>query len=329
VHGTIAGALVAPLGAAAFKIGPQWPLRAASVIFLAGTVVALRLPPRADSDPPETMPRIPRLLNRPGNGEKVLTERLVLRVIAGSAGLRALYGFLLLFLAFSVKAGDLDTGFLGVTLSPEVALGLVGGSLATGTFLATAAGTRLRIRRPLAVQAAVLLAVAALALLAALRFSLAAVTLLCLGTAIASGLAKLAVDASIQERVPERLRASAFAHAETLLMLAWVTGGAVGLLPLDGRAGAGLVAVATVLAAGRAALVAVASREERLRGKASDPVGPPPAAPGAPPAAAPTSATTVTMVGTPEPEHRDDSLAPPGYHIYRPSASRPADRTER
>ena len=39
------GALVAPLGLAAFWFGPQWPLRVASVIFLVGMVIALRLPP--------------------------------------------------------------------------------------------------------------------------------------------------------------------------------------------------------------------------------------------------------------------------------------------
>ena len=53
-------------------------------------------------------------------------------------------------------------------------------------------------------------------------------SLLCLVTAIASGLAKLAVDAVIQERMPDAVRASAFAHSETLLMLAWVAGGRSG-----------------------------------------------------------------------------------------------------
>src|SRR5690606_14347924 len=38
VYGTLAGAAVAPLGAAAFTFGPQWPLRVASVIFLVGKI---------------------------------------------------------------------------------------------------------------------------------------------------------------------------------------------------------------------------------------------------------------------------------------------------
>ena len=46
--------------------------------------------------------------------------------------------------------------------------------------------------------------VAGVAVLAVIRFSLLMVALLCLVAALASGMAKLAVDASIQERIPER-----------------------------------------------------------------------------------------------------------------------------
>ncbi|MFS8477462.1 MAG: MFS transporter [Micromonosporaceae bacterium] len=350
VYGTLAGAAVAPLGAAAFTFGPQWPLRVASVIFLVGMVVALRLPPRADSDRPQTMPRILRLLRRPTNGEKALSGRLVLAAVAGSAGLRALYGFLLLFLAFAIKAGDLDPQFLTLRLRPEVAVGLVGAALGTGTFLATAVGTALRIRRPLAVQAAVLLVTAALTVLAALRFTLPMVAVMCLVAAIASGLAKLSVDASIQERVPEHIRASAFANAETLLMLAWVAGGAIGLIPFNGRVGVGVAAAVMVLAAARAVLVAARLRKERLNGKEglsgkdTAPAGPaeptpgrrrrptstrpsPYPAPSSPAPSAPAPSAQAPTLPAPPPE--DGTPAPPGYHIYRPSAARPVDQTER
>src|SRR5262245_16465964 len=57
IFGTLAGAAVAPLGLAATTLGPQWPLRVAAVIFVIGAIVALRLPPRADSEPPEVVPR--------------------------------------------------------------------------------------------------------------------------------------------------------------------------------------------------------------------------------------------------------------------------------
>src|SRR3954451_8784858 len=79
VSGTFAGAVVAPIGLAAFWFGPQWPLRVASLIFLVGMVVALRLPPRADSDPPEQVPRPFRtmLRLRRSPGDRPLSDRLV------------------------------------------------------------------------------------------------------------------------------------------------------------------------------------------------------------------------------------------------------------
>ncbi len=269
VYGTVAGAIVAPIGAAAFWFGPQWPLRVASLIFLAGVLVALALPPRADSDPPEVVPKIFHLpwRHRAQNGDKILSGRLVVATLVGSGCLRALYGFLLLFLAFAIREEDLPTAFGGLDLPPTAALGLVGATLALGTFLSTAIGTGLRIRRPVLVQAMGLSVVAILGAVAVVRFSLPTVALFCLGTAIASGLAKLAVDASIQERIPETVRASAFAHAETLLMLAWVAGGAFGLVPFDGRIGIAVAALGVTVAAGRAVVTARRLRDDRLTGR--------------------------------------------------------------
>src|SRR5690349_12956003 len=102
VYGTFAGILVAPIGLLAFKFGPQWPLRVATIIFMIGVVVSLRLPPRADSDPPEEMPRAWRAVFRTAGTGRPLAERLVLASLIGSASLRLLYGFLLLFLTFAI-----------------------------------------------------------------------------------------------------------------------------------------------------------------------------------------------------------------------------------
>jgi hypothetical protein len=255
---------------------------------------------------------------------------LVIATLLGAASLRALYGFLLLFLAFALKAGDLTTDLFGRNLGDEAALGLIGGTLATGSFLATALGTRLRIPHPTALQSSGLIVVAGVAVLAALRFSLPMVALLCLVTAIISGLGKLAVDASIQERVRERLRASSFAHSETVLVLAFVAGGALGLIPLPGRIGIGAAAGFACVAAIRAVIVAGRLRGERLRGRASAdddqpdgdpaPTSPAPAGSGS---AAPSPATAGS--GGPPEEH---SLAPPGYHIYRPSSALRRSGTE-
>ncbi len=272
VYGTFAGAVVAPIGLLAFKFGPQWPLRVAALIFLAGMVISLRLPPRADSEPPEAVPRPWRAMLRLGRGaDRPLAGRLVIATLVGSASLRLLYGFLLLFLAFVIMGNQLSTTLLGQDIGRQGAVGLVGGALAVGTFLSTAVGTRLRIRRPLALQSAGLTITAGVAVLATLFYSLPMVALLALVTAIFSGIAKLAIDASIQERVPERLRASAFAHSETVLMIAWVLGGGIGLIPLSGRLGIALVALLAVAAAVRAGYVATRLHNELLSGRAGDP----------------------------------------------------------
>jgi MFS family permease len=267
VFGTLAGAAVAPLGAAAFWLGPQWPLRVASVIFLIGMVVSLRLPPRADSDPPEALPRLFALPSH--DGVKVLSGKLVRSTLFSAAVLRALFGFLALFLAFAVRTGHLPTDLLGWHPHQTSALGLVAGALGAGSFLAMAVGTRIKIRKPALMQAAALTALAAVAIVASVRYSLSAVALLCLVTAASSGLAKLTLDAIIQERVPEQVRASAFAHSETALMLAWVAGGAIGLIPFGGRLGVGLATAAVALAAFRGIVLAGALRRERLTGAAS------------------------------------------------------------
>ncbi|MFI7069046.1 MFS transporter [Micromonospora sediminicola] len=334
VYGTVAGALVAPIGLAAFWFGPQWPLRVASVIFLIGMVISLRLPPKADSEPPERLPHPLRAMRR-RDGERPLGRgrpagRLVIATLIGAAALRGLYGFLLLFLAFAIKGGDLTTDFFGRELGAQAALGLVGGALAVGTFLATALGTRLRIHRPTAIQSSGTIVVAGVAVLATLKFSLPMVALLCLVAALMSGIAKLAVDASIQERIPERLRASSFAHSETALMLAFVAGGGLGLVPFTGLIGVAVAAAVASLVALRGVLVAGRLRGEHLAGRplGDDELGAdePDAEPvSRPDESAPTSfddpAPTSPAPQRVEPRPDDDGLAPPGFHIYRPSSS--------
>jgi MFS family permease len=321
VYGTFAGALVAPIGLLAFKFGPQWPLRVATIIFLVGMVVALRLPPRADSDPPEAMPRPWRtVLGISRDSDRPLSNRLVVATLIGSSSLRLLYGFMLLFLTFAIMGDQLTTEVFGYELGRNMAVGLVGGALALGTFLSTAAGTGLRIRRPLALQSSGLIVTAGVAVLTTILYNLAMVTLLALLTATFSGLAKLAVDASIQERVPERQRATAFAHSETALMLAWVAGGGLGLIPVDGRLGLAFAALLAVLAAARAAWSAARLHNERLAGRPDvpvpddDPLSGTPTAPDIRGARGGSTDDTTDLRGTPgaSPDHTTDLRGTPG-----------------
>jgi hypothetical protein len=198
--------------------------------------------------------------------------------VVGSATHRALYGFLLIFLAFAIRAGELPTGLGAVTLGHGAALAVVSGALVVGTFLAVAAGSRLRIRHPIAVQAIGLTVSTTAAAVATIWLTLPLVALLCLVVAISSGLAKVTVDSSIQERLGERLRATAFAHSETLLMLAFVAGAGAGLAPIPGRLGVGIAAALLLLAVVRTLLVAILLRDDRLSGRpAAGPMEPAPA----------------------------------------------------
>jgi hypothetical protein len=270
--------------------------------------------------------------------DRPLSGRLVVAALIGSATLRCLYGFLLLYFAFAVKGGQLDTTFFGHNLGNQAAVALVGGALAVGTFLATAIGTRLRIRRPTALQSSGLTITAGVAVLATIFYSLPLVALLAFVTSIFSGISKLAVDASIQERVPERLRASAFAHSETVLMIAWVIGGAVGIIPLNGRLGMALAALFAVAAATRAAFAATRLHTERLQGRPqtateeAEKTEPAPA--GEPEAPKPHRSTwrrtkqrqapepKVTTPPGPDPAPAPEpAAAPPGFHIYRPTSA--------
>jgi len=251
------------------------------------------------------------------------------------------------------------TKVFGQTLGSAAALGVAAAALGGGSLLATALGTRLRIRRPVLVQAGAAVLTTAAALFALIHFSLLSMALLCLIASAGAGLAKLALDASIQERIPEQVRASAFAHSETLLMIAWVLGGAVGLIPFSGRIGAGIAAGVMALTSVRAVMLAGALRKEKLRGAAhADDPAPaeqhPPAtvdlsaatrrqpSPGRPrwtrmrSAKAETAreqAHTETLhPQSPEsttrvlPREEDDTDAgSPGYHLYRPSGRPVAD----
>jgi len=310
VYGTVAGAVVAPLGIAAFWFGPQWPLRVASIIFVIGMIVALRLPAKADSDPPEVLPKAFQVPWRhtEENGRKVLSGRLVVSALVGGATTRALYGFLLIFIAFAIRERLATESVFGLPLADEAQIALIGASLVLGTFAATAVGSGMTIRSPLRLQAFGASLVALVALWATIELTLFSLVLLCVATAVASGLAKLAVDAAIQERITETVRASAFAHAETLLMLAWVAGAGLGLIPFgDPRIGLGVATLATAAAATRATVVAWRLRTERLTGKVNG--GLPVVAQAAAPPPSPAYAE----------QYPGGLDVPAGYHVFQPT----------
>ena len=86
-----------------------------------------------------------------------------------------------------------------------------------------------------------LLAAATMALVAALFYGLIPLIALGLTAGLAQSLAKLSLDSTIQMHVHERVQTSAFARSDTMLQLAWVVGGFVGIaMPLIPSLGLGV-----------------------------------------------------------------------------------------
>ncbi|MGB3895493.1 MAG: MFS transporter, partial [Mycolicibacter sinensis] len=74
------------------------------------------------------------------------------------------------------------------------------------------------------------MAVTAVALAAAVAGTLVMAAIAALITSGASAVAKASLDAALQDDLPEESRASAFGRTESTLQLAWVLGGALGVL---------------------------------------------------------------------------------------------------
>ncbi|MGW1815901.1 MFS transporter [Streptomyces sp. NPDC002125] len=273
--GLLATGIAAPIGAGLQTVGSPWPLYGACAIFLGGTVLAFTLPHKVDSAkgerkarlvlPHEEAARPPAPAASPGKGRRGSTRTVgrngrekppglrsvgpsVLHGLQANASHRALSGFLIFFLAFLLR----DHPLAGQ--SAAVSLGIVGVAAGTGNACGTAVGSWLRARGPEVIVATVLGLALAVAVLAAVFFSTVMVAALAAVAGFTQALSKLSLDAMIQRDVPEEVRTSAFARSETLLQMAWVAGGAIGIaLPLNGVVG--MAVAAGILALGATASV--------------------------------------------------------------------------
>ncbi|MFF8384886.1 MFS transporter [Streptomyces kanasensis] len=256
--GLLATGAAAPVGVLLHRVGPEWPLYGACVLFGAGAFLAFTLPHKVDSAKGE------RKAHMLTHGERKPGLRTVgpavLHALQANAALRGLSGFLIFFLAFLLRVHPLGGQ------SAAVSLAVVGVAAGTGNACGTAVGAWLRDRAPEVIIATMLGLVLTATVIAAIFFSGILVALLGAAAGLAQALSKLSLDALIQRDVPESVRTSAFARSETLLQMAWVVGGAVGIaLPLNGPLGMGVASaiLATgVVVAGRG-LLASARRDGR------------------------------------------------------------------
>ncbi|MCH9734832.1 MAG: MFS transporter, partial [Actinomycetia bacterium] len=150
--------------------------------------------------------------------------RNIITALWGNCTVKVMVGFLFLYPAFVAKAQDAG-GWEQLRI-----LGLIGAAAAIGNFAGNFTAARLSLGHParLVVQCAA--AVTAMALTTAVTGNLLVAGAATLVTAGASAIAKASLDATLQDDLPEESRASAFGRSESLLQLAWVAGGATGVL---------------------------------------------------------------------------------------------------
>ncbi|CAB4923084.1 unannotated protein [freshwater metagenome] len=222
-----------------------------AAVFLGAAVLAVRLPRHVDvpageesSDLLTTTMEIP-----VGGRRRRPVSQAVVDALRSAALLRVLGGFLTIYAAFLVQA-QVPGGW-----ERTAALGAIAGAAGLGSFLGTGIGSRLHKATPDVLVLWATVAAVATAAVATGFFSIALFAVTAGVSALAAGLGKVSLDAIIQRDVPGAQHASAFARSETLLQLAWVLGGALGIaLPADRPmlafgVTAGLLVVATGLLA--------------------------------------------------------------------------------
>jgi MFS family permease len=225
---TLAGVLAPGLGAAiaiaTTKVfGHLTALRFGAVLYVVAAVLATRLPRRVDGGHETTDAE-----ERPALGGVWRLGQIdadVAAVLRSAAALRWLSGFLLFFGAFVVRA---EHGLGG--LSPNVALAALAVGIGGGNILGTVFGARAPARAAARLDVVLLAVTAVTTVLTTLDFGLFTVFAVAVVSSTTAAIAKLGLDATIQRRIRDEVRTSTFARSETTLQLAWVLGGAIGIL---------------------------------------------------------------------------------------------------
>jgi MFS family permease len=221
--------------------GHQTSLRFGAVLYLIAAVLATQMPRTADGG------RATRAAERPAGRGLLRLSNVhsdVGAALRATAALRWLAGFLLLYGAFVLRHHRLSG------LSHNLSLAVLAAGIGVGNLLGTTVGARMAGRPTKQLAPPLLVSSLVVTLFAALDFGLVAVTALAVVSSATVAMAKLGLDATIQERVDDSVRTSTFARSETALQLAWVAGGAVGIVlptePIVGFLMASLVMAAAV-----------------------------------------------------------------------------------
>nr|WP_239520567.1 MFS transporter [Blastococcus saxobsidens] len=238
----VAGGLAAGIAAV---LGFDWELWATAAVFVAGGVLAVRLPAHVDvptgEEPADVLSTTE--IRVPGRRRRVSPH--VVLALRANAALRGLGGFLTIFSAFLVQATFAD-GW-----DATLALGAIAAAAGIGSFVGTAVGSRLHTAAPDRLVLYAAATAAGVTVVAAVFYGFWMAVLVAGVAAVANAIGKVSLDAILQRELPERLRASAFARSETMLQLSWVAGGALGIsLPPTGWLGFTVAAALLALAVG-------------------------------------------------------------------------------
>jgi MFS family permease len=237
--GTIAGGAIA--GGVEFACTHLFKLPGALFVVIAvtiaGAMLSMRIPRWVEvttgevpatlsyhrhSDPPsrswpEEVKKVSGTLRQP-LGRNIITS------LWGNCTIKVMVGFLFLYPAFVAKAHQASAWYqLGM-------LGLIGAAAAIGNFAGNFTSARLQLGRPAVLVVRCTVAVTVVALAAAVAGNLVVAAIATLITSGSSAIAKASLDASLQNDLPEESRASGFGRSESTLQLAWVLGGALGVM---------------------------------------------------------------------------------------------------
>ncbi|SDE80243.1 MFS transporter [Pseudonocardia oroxyli] len=220
--GLIAGGVFGGIASGvAYFWGSPGALYFTAALGLAGAVLSARIPKWVEV----TSGEVPARLRSTRKAKRARVGRSVLVALWGNAGARLLTGFLTLFVAFVVKQQAEGDATRQLFL-----IGIIGAAAGAGSFLGNGVGSRLRFERPEIMIVCCVAAACAVSVVAAVFPGIATAAIVGLVGATASALAKVCLDGVIQRDLPEESRASAFGRSETVLQLAWVFGGALGVL---------------------------------------------------------------------------------------------------
>ncbi|MGE2688459.1 MFS transporter [Mycolicibacterium pulveris] len=258
--GTMAGGAIAAGAEYLFNLfevpGALYVVVAATV---AGAVLAMRIPKWVEV----TAGEVPATLSYhggtgelrrgpdeqpPGSTARQPLGRNTITALWGNCTVKVMVGFLFLYPAFVAKSHD-ASGWEQLKI-----LGLIGAAAAVGNFAGNFIAARLKLGHPAQLVVRCATAVTVGALLTAVSGDLLVAAAATLITSGASAIAKASLDASLQDDLPERSRASAFGRSESLLQLAWVAGGAIGVL-IYTELWAGFTAITALLILGLAQTV--------------------------------------------------------------------------